>query len=265
MKSTNSKKASLPVIKTPGRKSVQFAASVRVSPAGSEKSGRLLPAIKNGNSNGNGGNSTGSKSPTKSVEGMTVHFVYSQAVERAFRRCFYTTDFGPLSAKPTLPFIDITELPEMYLDWLTVKECSAKKQEYIKRYREEEGIESPKNLKYGYLKHYHKKALSNLNAESRRGSGMSQPRLSQVDMMPPLTQVGTLSRKGSTRSQVGIGVLSRQNSFNRMLPSIGSGRDSFNRRPSALTSSQGTHSRLTVGLTSSQDTHSVMSLSTVES
>ena len=53
-------------------------------------------------------------------EKQVIKFVYSQAVEKAFKRQYHCTQFGPVSAKPQFPPVEIKRLPEIYGDFLMI-------------------------------------------------------------------------------------------------------------------------------------------------
>ncbi len=207
MKQTNSsKKGSLPAIKTQGRKSVQFATAARDS-LSSEKSA---------------GETTSSGRERSKGADCTLRFVYSQAVERAFRWCFLATDFGPRSAKPSLPPVAIDKLPQLYDDWLSVKRLLVKKEAYLKKQREEQPGGQDARLRYGQFRPYFRRSVTE-RAPGRRGSVMSQSGGHLPAHLPP-PQAAT-----------------RKDSFHR-LPTIGSSHGNFNRLPALLAPAHDTHS-----------------------
>ena len=107
---------------------------------------------------------------------QTMKFVYSEAVERAFRRRFMCTDFGPISAKPTQPSIEIIKLPQLYDEFQFVKGLVARKDEYIKKLKEELGDE-PRPSKYGRNKYYKGRSRGNSIAQDRRKGSTNSQRL----------------------------------------------------------------------------------------
>ena len=168
MTSLKSNKLSLPPIKpSGGRQSVQFSTSGRTSPS-SVKNGRILPPLPR--------RAVVAAEKPEAIEDeeekpMTFRFVYSESVERAFRRRFLSTDFGPISSKPAVLSVDIVKLPQIYDDWLSVKTLIAKKQEYIQKLKRDRGAESPK-YKYGRNRAYNRQRsrLNSLPVESRKVS-----------------------------------------------------------------------------------------------
>ena len=73
-------------------------------------------------------------------EKHVVKFVYSEAVERGFRRKYGSPDFGPFSAfQREDPFIEVVGLPQIYDDFVLVKSSSEHNKRYIAKLREELG------------------------------------------------------------------------------------------------------------------------------
>ena len=158
----------LPPIKQGGRVSVQF----------SNSSGRASKASRRGSIRGPISQSLPWKHQDDEVTvsesekpKQIVKFVYSEAVERAFRRSFMCPDFGPVySGKPVQPSVEILKLPELYNEFQLVKGLVARKEEYIQKLRDKSGEDQLKPLKYGKNKYY--KGRNRITPDIRR-SGMN--------------------------------------------------------------------------------------------
>ena len=69
---------------------------------------------------------------------MTVNFVYSKSVEKAFRRQYNSSAFGPKSAVQSFqPGVEIRNLDGIYSDFLFVKDVLRHNRKYIEKLKQE--------------------------------------------------------------------------------------------------------------------------------
>ena len=124
------------------------------------------------------------------VDYSVVHqFVYSKAVERAFRRQYQCSDFGQPSAKPTnvlrrtrQPTACIDRLPEIYGDYMATKERLERKRNHIALLQREYSDAFAQNCFQSPRKSLAMNRVSNFQTRT-----WQQKRSSSLFTLPPIT------------------------------------------------------------------------------
>ncbi len=153
-----------------GTMSVSRGTRRRDSPHSSRRSSLTLPRL-----GGSLYSPEPSDRPAASTTTSVLRFVYSEAVEKAFKRTYDCTAFGPFSAVPKKnPGIEIVELPQLYSDYLTVRALTVRNRVYAEKLlAEQDGLGELGNR------------LPRLSIKSGRGRRGSR-RTSSIPSLPPL-------------------------------------------------------------------------------